>query len=1210
MLILRLHARNAPTVFNVHVPAFIDAIWPALRDPNVAVREAAVEALRECLVVVEQRETRYRVQWYYKLYEETRRGLTLSRSRGGADDREGGAQKSPSGKSGSLLSGGKSGRKGASTSSPGDVASAVSSSSHSGSQSYSSVEYAHGSLLAFGEMLRHTGEFMLSRYKEVAETILSLHESRDRVVRRAVVELVPRLAAFSPRRFCESYLARSAAILLASIRGPPSERDAGFDAVGDLALALAEDDDDSDDDETETLRSHDAAPSRESSRGGGGGQSGQSGFGFAASAASSVSRRSSDGGNLSLADSAASGHAGQGSSQGAQGHHQGSQGSQQGQQNARPRRSGSLAEKTWSGPSQTNLNLARAVAADRRAANHRRLGVAALERYLPEIASAIRETCVASAKASQGSGGGSYYGGGAYGGGVPGFNLNLGGGGARGGDGKNRTAAGRSGSSFLEPGAAEALLCVGALASSCGELWEPHARALLPALFAPGLTAPLVDALDAVAVALPATLPMIQRRLIETISGILAPIHHARAGGGGQGGIGPGAGATRRGGFYSYASGGGGGAFGPSSPSRGGDGGLGAGGLGDASTRVSNGDHHHGVPPKSPTRSTIEDSVRAGGAMLQRVVSGIFDPSGSGGGAAGSSASGSSRDLAPSGAASGDSSRGAKIPLPHRVQRVSSADDLPDAAGAFGSFGTPPGTPLRGRDFYGAQGDSAGNPSNASALGAGSPGRAAGYGPGAHPGGGYPPGPAGAFHGADAYGSARGGVSGDSGASNRSTHFSRQGSGSSAGSGSSGGPPLDAHARRARRRRVRLALRTLGTFPFEPSTLLGFVRGHVVEYLGDDDPATRREAALTCCRLLEVRSREGEQRDAAARARASTSLKSGAAAAGGFEFEGGGRGTSPGVPGPKSAALPGFGASWSAATEAFIVSRLLASAVSTSTRACAARCWRPCLSSGVADGHLGQAEALRALFLTLNDESSDVRLLAIRPSGAATNPGALRARRHLLQLSTSSSTARSPTSGERRGSAPRRAERHEARASHIAPILRTLMKSEGRRRPRGPGVEQRRRRIHRGRIQRDREGGIFRRGRGSRRRRRRDAGAANRGTHTAEQNAGNAGGGFGSAATRRAARSRAAERRGHPRPRRRRRGGPARRRDVERRREYRRRERVRIVGALRGDGSLDQTRPRTSSAFARRRRRWRRSGARARGRRRSLARSACRSCCV
>jgi FKBP12-rapamycin complex-associated protein len=46
-------------VFNVHVPAFIHAIWPALRDPRLTVREAAVRALRECLVVIEKRETRW-----------------------------------------------------------------------------------------------------------------------------------------------------------------------------------------------------------------------------------------------------------------------------------------------------------------------------------------------------------------------------------------------------------------------------------------------------------------------------------------------------------------------------------------------------------------------------------------------------------------------------------------------------------------------------------------------------------------------------------------------------------------------------------------------------------------------------------------------------------------------------------------------------------------------------------------------------------------------------------------------------------------------------------------------------------------------------------------------------------------------------------------------------------------------------------------------
>ena len=64
-------AENAPTVFNVHVPVFVDAVWVALRDPSVAVRERAVEALRACLCVIEKRETRWRVQWYYRMFEAT-----------------------------------------------------------------------------------------------------------------------------------------------------------------------------------------------------------------------------------------------------------------------------------------------------------------------------------------------------------------------------------------------------------------------------------------------------------------------------------------------------------------------------------------------------------------------------------------------------------------------------------------------------------------------------------------------------------------------------------------------------------------------------------------------------------------------------------------------------------------------------------------------------------------------------------------------------------------------------------------------------------------------------------------------------------------------------------------------------------------------------------------------------------------------------------
>ena len=49
-LIARELAENAPAVFNVHVRAFIDAIWAGLRDQRLLVRDASVAALRvRCL---------------------------------------------------------------------------------------------------------------------------------------------------------------------------------------------------------------------------------------------------------------------------------------------------------------------------------------------------------------------------------------------------------------------------------------------------------------------------------------------------------------------------------------------------------------------------------------------------------------------------------------------------------------------------------------------------------------------------------------------------------------------------------------------------------------------------------------------------------------------------------------------------------------------------------------------------------------------------------------------------------------------------------------------------------------------------------------------------------------------------------------------------------------------------------------------------------
>ena len=252
---------------------------------------------------------------------------------------------------------------------------------------------------------------------------------------------------------------------------------------------------------------------------------------------------------------------------------------------------------------------------------------------------------------------------------------------------------------------------------------------------------------------------------------------------------------------------------------------------------------------------------------------------------------------------------------------------------------------------------------------------------------------------------------------------------------------VDATRRKAHRARVQLALRTLGTFPFGASVLLGFVRRNVVEYLDDDDPATRREAALTCCRLLEVRSDRLAQKQAG----------NGNDGVGGVATTTTTRNTTTRRTGRRvvrHVALVGAAAhGWSAGTEEFIMSRLLAVAVSDLDagvrKAVLASFCRPCPST---DSHLGQADALRALFVTLNDENPEVRLIAIRLVGRLAHPRnpayALPAlRRHLLQLLAElehSTESHMREEGARNMAAlVRSCERLVT--PYISPILRVLM---------------------------------------------------------------------------------------------------------------------------------------------------------------------------
>lgn len=132
----------------------------ALHDNNVSIREGAVEALHAALALISERENRLRLQWYHKIYEESQKGLR---------------QNTVATIHGSLITLGIQCFR----------------------DSLRESETSHRTPLVLGELLRNTGEFMNSRFKEVCDTILRYRDHKEKIIKRTVISLLPRLAAFS-----------------------------------------------------------------------------------------------------------------------------------------------------------------------------------------------------------------------------------------------------------------------------------------------------------------------------------------------------------------------------------------------------------------------------------------------------------------------------------------------------------------------------------------------------------------------------------------------------------------------------------------------------------------------------------------------------------------------------------------------------------------------------------------------------------------------------------------------------------------------------------------------------------------------------------------------------------------------------------------------------------------------------------------------------
>ncbi|KAI9303923.1 armadillo-type protein [Cunninghamella echinulata] len=178
VLMLRELAVNAPTLIYAYVPRILDLVWLALRDSRSLIRENAADCLSQCLEIVQQRETKQRDQWYDRIWEEVNRGL----------------------------------RNG-------------------------SAETVHGSLLVMRELLLHAGMFMTNMYRDVCEITLRFKDSRDVLIRKTVVAIIPTLASYDPTTFAELYLRKSMSHLLNLLKKDRDKRDA-FITIGKVAIQV------------------------------------------------------------------------------------------------------------------------------------------------------------------------------------------------------------------------------------------------------------------------------------------------------------------------------------------------------------------------------------------------------------------------------------------------------------------------------------------------------------------------------------------------------------------------------------------------------------------------------------------------------------------------------------------------------------------------------------------------------------------------------------------------------------------------------------------------------------------------------------------------------------------------------------------------------------------------------------------------------------
>ncbi|CAM4714382.1 unnamed protein product [Leuciscus chuanchicus] len=275
VLVLRELAVSAPTFFFQQVQPFFDNIFYAVWDSKQAIREGAVSALRACLILTTQRETKemQKPQWYKQTFEEAEKGFdeTLAKEKGmNKDDRVHGAllilnelvrissmegermreemeeitqQQMVHDKYCKELMGFSTKPRHITPFTSFQSVQPQQSNALLGLLGYSTPQ----GFLSFGAApvpskstlveSRYCRELMEERFDQVCRWVLKYRTSKNPLIQMTILNLLPRLAAFQPHIFTDQYLQDTMGHLLGCLK-KEKERTAAFQALGLLVVAV------------------------------------------------------------------------------------------------------------------------------------------------------------------------------------------------------------------------------------------------------------------------------------------------------------------------------------------------------------------------------------------------------------------------------------------------------------------------------------------------------------------------------------------------------------------------------------------------------------------------------------------------------------------------------------------------------------------------------------------------------------------------------------------------------------------------------------------------------------------------------------------------------------------------------------------------------------------------------------------------------------